>query len=83
MLFVKGLLGFFAFLIPFVWQFAVTLKDATLGPRGRLPLGIMMTLTLLSFGENIEIEAYLLWPALLLLGIHARETSTSDQALQP
>ncbi len=83
LLFVKGLLGFFAFLIPFVWQFAVTLKDATLGPRGRLPLGIMMTLTLLSFGENIEIEAYLLWPALLLLGIHARETSTSDQALQP
>ena len=83
LLFVKGLLGFFAFLIPFVWQFAVTLKDATLGPRGRLPLGIMMTLTLLSFGENIEIEAYLLWPALLLLGIHAGGTSTSDQALQP
>ena len=27
----------------------------------------------LSFGENMEIEAYLLWPALLMLGIHARE----------
>jgi hypothetical protein len=44
-----------------------------MGPRGRLPLGIMMTLTLLSFGENIEIEAYLLWPGLMVLGIHARE----------
>lgn len=33
----------------------------------------MMTLTLLLFGENIEIEASLLWPALLVLGIHARE----------
>jgi len=33
----------------------------------------MMTLTLWSFGENIELEAYLLWPALLVLGIQARE----------
>jgi hypothetical protein len=51
----------------------LALKDAAMGPRGRLPLGIMMTLTLLSFGENIEIEAYLLWPGLMVLGIHARE----------
>ena len=36
-------------------------------------MGIMMTFTLLSFGENIEIEAYLLWPALMMLGTHARE----------
>ena len=73
LLFVKGLVGFLAFLVPFLWQLALALKDAAMGPRGRLPLGIMMTLTLLSFGENIEIEAYLLWPALIVLGIHARE----------
>jgi hypothetical protein len=76
LLFVKGLVGFLAFLVPFVWQLLLALKDATLGPRGRLPLGIMMTFTLLSFGENIEIQAYLLWPALLVLGIHAREMET-------
>ncbi len=79
LLFVKGLVGLLALLVPFVWQTAMALKDATLGPRGRLPLGIMMTLTLLSFGENIEIEAYLLWPALIVLGIHAREMRDGPQ----
>ena len=73
LLFVKGLVGLFSLLVPFVWQTLIAMKDATLSPRGYLPMGIMMTLTLLSFGENIEIEAYLLWPALVVLGIHARE----------
>lgn len=73
LLFVKGVTGLVALLVPFVWQTGLALIDAAKGPRGRLPLGIMMTLTLLSFGENIEIEAYMLWPALVILGIHARE----------
>ena len=77
LLFVKGLVGFCALLVPFVWQMALTLQDAAIGTRGRLPLGIMMTLMLLSFGENIEIEVYLLWPALVVLGIHARELEGS------
>jgi hypothetical protein len=73
LLFVKGLVGMLSLIIPFVWQTLLAMKDATLSERGRLPMGIMMTLTLLSFGENIEIEAYLLWPALIVLGIHSRE----------
>jgi hypothetical protein len=73
LLFVKGLVGMLALFIPFVWQMWMALLDAAKGVRGRLPLGIMMTLTLLSFGENVEIEAYMLWPALVILGIHARE----------
>ncbi len=80
LLFVKGIVGLAALLVPFVWQTLLCLIDAARGRRGRLPLGIMMTLTLLSFGENIEIEAYLLWPALILLGIHAREL-TLDKKL--
>ncbi len=73
LLFVKGIVGFCALLVPMLWQLALALKDAALGPRGRLPLGLMLVFVILSFGENIEIEAYLLWPALLVLGIHARE----------
>lgn len=73
LLFVKGLVGLLALLLPFVWQTAIALRDAAQSERGNLPLGLMMTLTLLSFGENIEIEAYLLWPGLLVLGMHARE----------
>ncbi|KUF12854.1 capsular biosynthesis protein [Pseudoponticoccus marisrubri] len=80
LLFVKGLVGFFAFLVPLVWQTVLALYDAARGPRGRLPLGICMVLVLLSFGENIEIEAYLLWPALVVLGLHARELADESRA---
>ncbi|MCC1493850.1 O-antigen ligase domain-containing protein [Cognatishimia sp. F0-27] len=75
LLFVKGLVGMVSLLVPFVWQTLLTMVDAARSRRGFLPMGIMMTFTLLSFGENIEIEAYLLWPALMMLGIHARETA--------
>jgi hypothetical protein len=73
LLFVKGAVGFLAFLVPLAWQIVLALWDAARGPRGRLPLGICMTIVLLSFGENVEIEAYMLWPALIVLGLHARE----------
>ncbi|WGW05835.1 O-antigen ligase domain-containing protein [Tropicibacter oceani] len=75
LLFVKGAVGFVAFAVPLALQTLQALVDAARGPRGRLPLGLCMVLVLLSFGENIEIEAYLLWPSLLMLGIHARETA--------
>lgn len=71
LLFVKGLVGMLALLVPLVWQTALALLDAARHPRGRLPLSIMMTIVLLSFGENVEIEAYMLWPGLLVLGEHA------------
>lgn len=82
LLFVKGVVGFVALLVPMVWQTALALYDATRGPRGALPLGILMTLWLLSFGENLEIEAYMLWPGLVVLGIHARELADERQAGQ-
>ncbi|MFV0384106.1 O-antigen ligase domain-containing protein [Paracoccus sp. (in: a-proteobacteria)] len=80
LLFVKGLVGFFALLVPMVWQVLLTLADAARGPRGRLPLSLTMILVLLSFGENLEIEAYMLWPGLILLGIHAAELRSDAQA---
>ena len=77
LLFVKGIFGLIALLIPMLWQLCVALVDAARGPRGRLPLGIMLMLIILSMGENIEIEVYMLWPALVLLGIHAREVRST------
>lgn len=73
LLFVKGAFGFLALAVPMLWQLVLGLIDAARGARGRLPLGIMLTLFILSMGENIEIEVYMLWPALMILGIHARE----------
>ncbi len=73
LLFVKGVIGFLAFLVPMLATLALTFRDAALRPRGRLPLGLALVILILSFGENVEIEAYLLWPAFLMFGIHARE----------
>lgn len=73
LLFVKGLVGLLALAVPFFVHLALIAKDAIYHPRGRLPLGLMMVLLILSLGENIEIEVYLLWPALVALGIHARQ----------
>ena len=83
LLFVKGAVGFLALAVPLLWQIGLSLRDAACHPRGRLPLGICMVLVLLSFGENIEIEAYLLWPALMMLGIHAREVQQDPAAGSP
>lgn len=75
LLFVKGLVGFFAFAVPFIAHFVFAARDAVLHPQGRLPFGILLVFLILSMGENIEIEAYLLWPALVMLGIHIREVA--------
>ncbi|MDC0657821.1 O-antigen ligase domain-containing protein [Leisingera sp. SS27] len=77
LLFVKGAAGFAALLIPLVWHIGFVMADAAKHARGRLPLGILMTMVLLSFGENIEIEAYMLWPGLILLGVHLREAEAA------
>lgn len=75
LLFVKGVVGFLAFAVPFIAHFVYAAKDAVLHPGGRLPFGILLVFLILSMGENIEIEAYLLWPALLMLGVHLREVA--------
>lgn len=73
LLFVKGIVGFVALLVPMVWHALVVLIDAARSPRGRLPCALLLNLVILSLGENIEVEVYLLWPAFVLLGIHLRE----------
>ena len=79
LLFVKGLAGLLAVALPTAWHLVNATAEATRGPRGRLPLGIMLTILLLSFGENLEIEAYMLWPALIALGINLREQAAAKE----
>jgi hypothetical protein len=80
LLFVKGLVGFLALAVPFIAQFGIVLYDTVRHPRGRLPLGIMLVFLILSMGENMEIEVYLLWPGLVVLGIHARQMADAAKA---
>ena len=83
LLYVKGLVGFFALLVPMTWHLIVVVIDAIRSPRGRLPCALMLNFVILTFGENLEIEVYLLWPAYVLLGIHLREIQSIPSGKLP
>lgn len=68
LLFVKGVVGFFALALPLFISFADLLVRAQAEPLARTALGIIIVLFLYTFGENLEILSYLYWPGLLLIG---------------
>jgi hypothetical protein len=73
LLFVKGAVGFGALAIPLAWSaLALTLK-AQRSPLARTGLAMVLLLFLYTFGENLEILAYLIWPGLVLIGVAHRE----------
>lgn len=72
LLFVKGVVGFSCFLMPFILTGASLLLRAQVEPVARLALGAFLVLSFFSLSENIEALAYLTWPAWLLIGIALR-----------
>lgn len=80
LLFVKGALGLLALAAPLAIAFVVMLRLAVQQPIGRAGLSMVMVLLLYSFGENLEMLAYLFWPALVILGCAARARVAANQA---
>lgn len=72
LLFVKGSLGFLALSAPFLWTFLELLIKAQRDRTARAALGVILVLFINSFGENLEILCYLIWPGLLLIGVAMR-----------
>jgi hypothetical protein len=77
LLFVKGAVGFGALAVPMAWTFVEVLFKAQKDRVARAALGITLVLFVNSFGENLEILAYLTWPGLLLIGIAMRRRVVS------
>lgn len=73
LLFVKGIVGFTAFLVPVVWTFLELMVLAPALAVGRAALACLMLMLFFSFGENMEMLAYLYWPGLMLIGIAFRD----------
>jgi len=59
--------------VPLVSTLIVFLIKAQNDMSVRIGLGLIATLALYSFGENLEILAYLYWPGLVLVGIALRQ----------
>lgn len=68
LLFVKGLVGLLALALPLTMSVAVLALRARFGALWRSGLAMALVLVLYSFGENLEILAYLFWPALIVIG---------------
>jgi len=75
LLFVKGLVGLLALALPLSASLAQLAWWSHQLPIARVGLAMAILLFLYTFGENLEILAYLIWPALLLMGIAHREIS--------
>jgi hypothetical protein len=73
LLFVKGIVGFFALMVPVVWSLVEMLLKAQASRTARCGFSMMLILLLYSFGENLEILVYLYWPALIIVGIASRQ----------
>jgi hypothetical protein len=68
LLFVKGLLGALALAVPLFLTLGRLAWTARAGAVQRTGFALVLVLVLYSFGENLEILAYLFWPALVLIG---------------
>lgn len=68
LLYVKGIAGVFALVLPFLWTIFEMLLLAQTSQLGRLGLAIILMLLYYSNGENLEVLDYLFWPGLLILG---------------
>jgi len=73
LLFVKGIVGLLALAVPMLWSFIDLLVKAQNSAVARVGLSMVLILFLYTFGENLEILAYLFWPALVIMGMAFKE----------
>lgn len=72
LLFVKGLAGAIALAVPLAATAFVLGIKSVWNRTARAGLAMVLLVFLYSFGENLEILAYLYWPALVLIGVALR-----------
>lgn len=81
LLFVKGIVGAFALLIPLVWSLIEFALLALSSRIGRAAFAITLLMTMFTIGENLEILTYLFWPGLVVMGIAMRRAAEERAAI--
>ncbi len=82
LLFVKGIVGVVALALPMLISAAALLLQLRASGVSRPALCCLSLLALYTLGENLEILAYLIWPALLCLGIAHNEPQNTQSVCQ-
>ena len=73
LLFVKGLIGLLALAVPMLMTFWVLFWRGRRTRAGQAAFGVLLILGFYTFSENLEMLAYLYWPALVTLGMGLRD----------
>lgn len=77
LLYLHGIVGFIPFFIATVWTFINLLIKAQNNQQAKFCLSLLIVILLSSFTDNIQTFAYMFWPALLMIGIHLKQSSSS------
>lgn len=80
LMFVKGIVGFWALAVPMILSAVVLLFKAQRHKVAGVGFGVLFILFLYTFGENLEILAYLYWPGLVVMGIAFKEQSKPESS---
>lgn len=83
LLFVKGAVGFLALAVAMLWSLVVLGRHAASNADARTGLQMTLVLLLYTFGENLEILAYLYWPGVVAMGIAFRQIAALPARAQP
>ncbi|WP_237162676.1 O-antigen ligase domain-containing protein [Shewanella halifaxensis] len=80
LLFVKGIVGAIALAVPMLMSLLTLLSSVFSSKLSATAVAVILQLFLYTFGENLEILAYLFWPGLIIIGIahKARLSSPSE-----
>ena len=73
LLFVKGAVGFAALLLPLIFTWLELIAKAQKERTARTGLAFILLFTFFTFTENVEMLAYLIWPAFVIIGIASRK----------
>jgi len=78
LLFVKGMIGAAALAVPLFGALAISAYRAADSRNARRSFALLFVMLLYTFGENLEVLGYLIWPGLILIGMSHREDGDSD-----
>ena len=69
LLYVKGIVGLLALAVPMAWTWIEMIAKSQADRVARAGLAIIIVISFYTFGENLEILAYLFWPGLVVVGV--------------
>ena len=80
-LFIKGIVGLLAFVIPLSYSFFNLLIKAQKSEIAKAGLSVILILVSYSFAENLEFLAYIFWPGLLMMGLAFKAQPQPDKRI--